>query len=210
MPVIWRADGNYPFTLVNGKYVTEEKRNNSGIYSWQGEATLYHTFKDDSELDVKGYYFYSRRGLPGAVTLYNPLSDETLWDENTFVQARYRKHFSPRWSLQAQAKYNHGWNKYKDEGKEYTDGYYREKSPARRILYFRNRSLPSFGSFDPFVGAGWGDKQVAKQFAGMSFPYKIYFHQCLQCTLPARMAHGHGFAGAYCHFGACRERYGPR
>ena len=81
-----RADGNYPFTLVNGKYVTEEKRNNSGIYSWQGEATLYHTFKDDSELDVKGYYFYSRRGLPGAVTLYNPLSDETLWDENTFVQ----------------------------------------------------------------------------------------------------------------------------
>lgn len=52
-----RADGNYPFTLVNGKYVTEEKRNNSGIYSWQGEATLYHTFKDGGELDVKGYYF---------------------------------------------------------------------------------------------------------------------------------------------------------
>ena len=131
-----RADGNYPFTLVNGKYVTEEKRNNSGIYSWQGEATLYHTFKDDSELDVKGYYFYSRRGLPGAVTLYNPLSDETLWDENTFVQARYRKHFSPRWSLQAQAKYNHGWNKYKDEGKEYTDGYYRENH--RQDEYYLN------------------------------------------------------------------------
>ncbi|MDE6347112.1 MAG: TonB-dependent receptor [Bacteroides sp.] len=121
-----RADGNYPFTLVNGKYVTEERRNNSDIYSWQGEATLYHTFEDGGELDVKGYYFYSRRGLPGAVTLYNPLSDETLWDENTFLQARYRKHFSPQWSLQAQAKYNHGWNKYQDEGKEYTDGYYRE------------------------------------------------------------------------------------
>lgn len=121
-----RADGNYPFTLVNGKYVTEEKRNNSDIYSWQGEATLYHTFGDGGELDVKGYYFYSRRGLPGAVTLYNPLSDETLWDDNTFVQAHYKKRFSDRWSLQAQAKYNHGWNKYEDEGKEYTDGYYRE------------------------------------------------------------------------------------
>lgn len=121
-----RADGNYPFTLVNGKYVTEEKRNNSDIYSWQGEATLYHTFGDGGELDVKGYYFYSRRGLPGAVTLYNPLSDETFWDDNTFVQARYKKRFSSRWSLQAQAKYNHGWNKYEDEGKEYTDGYYRE------------------------------------------------------------------------------------
>lgn len=28
--------------------------------------------------------------------------------------------------MQAQAKYNHGWNQYKDEGKEYADGYYRE------------------------------------------------------------------------------------
>lgn len=121
-----RADGIYPFTLVNGKYVTKERRNNSYISSRQGEATLYHTFRDGGELDVKGYYFYSRRGLPGAVTLYNPLSDETLWDENSFVQARYKKQFSPQWSLQAQAKYNHGWNRYEDEGKEYADGFYRE------------------------------------------------------------------------------------
>lgn len=121
-----RADGIYPFTLVNGKYVTKERRNNSYISSRQGEATLYHTFRDGGELDVKGYYFYSRRGLPGAVTLYNPLSDETLWDENSFVQARYKKQFSSRWSLQAQAKYNHGWNRYEDEGKEYADGFYRE------------------------------------------------------------------------------------
>lgn len=74
---------------------------------------------------MKGYYFNSRRGLPGAVTLYNPISDEILWDENTFVQARYKKRFSSKWSLQAQAKYNHGWNRYEDKGKEYADGYYR-------------------------------------------------------------------------------------
>lgn len=121
-----RADGNYPFTLVNGKYVTKEKRNNSDIYSWQGEATLYHTFGEGGTLEVKGYYFNSRRGLPGSVTLYNPLSAEKLWDENTFVQARYKKQFSPRWSLQAQAKYNHGWNKYEDEGKKYVGGHYKE------------------------------------------------------------------------------------
>lgn len=120
-----RADGVYPFTLVNGKYVTKEKRHNSAIYSWQGEAALYHTFGDGGELDVKGGYYYSRRGLPGAVTLYNPLSDETLWDENPFVQARYKKRFSPRWSVQAQAKYTHGWNLYEDKGKEYEQGVYR-------------------------------------------------------------------------------------
>lgn len=52
-----RADGNYPFTLVNGKYVTEEKRNNSAIYTYQIEPTLFHTFKDSSNLELKAYYF---------------------------------------------------------------------------------------------------------------------------------------------------------
>lgn len=117
-----RADGNYPFTLVNGKYVTKEKRNNSEVESWQGEATLYHTFKDDGELDVKGYYYQSRRGLPGSIILYNPATDERLWDKNGFAQLRYRKHFSDQWALQAQAKYNYSWDKYRDEGADYVDG----------------------------------------------------------------------------------------
>lgn len=59
------------------------------------------------------------------MTLYNPISDETLWDENVFIQTRYKKDFSQKWSLQAQAKYNHGWNKYEDKGNEYADGLYR-------------------------------------------------------------------------------------
>ncbi len=122
-----RADGNYPFTLVNGKYVTHERRDNSQIHSWQGEATLYHTFNDGSDLDVKGYGFYSKRGLPGAVTLYNPLSDETLWDKNFFLQARYKKQFDKHWSLLAQGKYNYGWNRYEDQGAQYTEGNYRER-----------------------------------------------------------------------------------
>ena len=117
-----RADGNYPFTLVNGKYVTQERRNNSAIHSWQGEANLYHTFADSSELDVKGYYYYSERGLPGAVTLYNPTSREKLWDKNGFTQVRYRKNFNERWSLQAQGKYNYGWNRLEDRGKQYETG----------------------------------------------------------------------------------------
>ena len=76
-------------------------------------------------MELKAYYFYSKRGLPGSVTLYNPISDETLWDENVFIQTRYKKDFSQKWSLQAQAKYNHGWNKYEDKGNEYADGLYR-------------------------------------------------------------------------------------
>lgn len=117
-----RADGNYPFKLVNGKYVTDEKRNNSDIYSLQGEANLYHTFKDSSELDLKTYYYYSGRGLPGAVTLYNSISRERLWDENFFTQLGYKKDFSKQWMFRVHAKYNYSWNRYEDTNVKYEGG----------------------------------------------------------------------------------------
>lgn len=122
-----RADGNYPFRLVNGKYVTDEKRNNSAIYSWQGEANLHHTLRDSSLFSLKAYYYSSKRGLPGAVTLYNPLSTEKLWDENYFAQAQYRKRFNGQWSLKAQAKYTYGWNRMCDYGTPVDNGFYTER-----------------------------------------------------------------------------------
>ena len=39
-----RADGNYPFTLENGKYVTRERRNNSAIDSPHAEGNVYAAF----------------------------------------------------------------------------------------------------------------------------------------------------------------------
>ena len=117
-----RADGAYPFKLVNGKYVTKEKRYNSDINTWQLEGNVFHTFADESEWNTKVHYYDSKRGLPGAVTLYNPHSDERLWDRNFFVQSKYRKQFNHQWSLQAQAKYNYAWNKYTDLGPEYENG----------------------------------------------------------------------------------------
>ena len=142
-----RADGNYPFTLKNGKEVTRERRNNSDIYSWQGEANLYHTLRDSSQLSVKAYYYYSKRGLPGSVTLYNPISNEKLWDENFFAQSQYRKRLNARWSLNLQAKYTHGWNRTRDYGKQYTDGmsqdWFRQDElyASAALLY---RPLPQF------------------------------------------------------------------
>lgn len=116
-----RADGNYPFVLENGKLTGEEKRQNSDIESYQGELNVFHSFSSDDEMRVKAYYFKSERGLPGAVVLYNNHSDERLWDENFFMQARYKK-FSPKVSLLVQGKYNYAWNKYVDEGVEYVGG----------------------------------------------------------------------------------------
>ena len=134
-----RADGNYPYTLVNGKYTTRERRNNSAIHSMQGEINLYHTLRDSSSLSLKGYYYYSKRGLPGSVTLYNPVSREKLWDENCFLQAQYRKTFSSCWSLKALAKYTHGWNRDTDYGNQYEGG--EDHSIHRQDEYYLSAAL---------------------------------------------------------------------
>ena len=132
------AEGEYPFTLKNGTLVTEQKRINSDVESYQGEVNLFHTFKDESELSAKAYYYNSKRGLPGAVILYNSESDERLWDENFFAQAKYKKSFSPQWTLQAQGKYNYSWNKYEDTGVEYIGG--KQTDTNRQTEYYLSAS----------------------------------------------------------------------
>ncbi len=117
-----RSDGQYPFLLKNGKYTQTEKRNNSEVDSWHTEWNLMHEFKEDKKLNVKAYYYQSERGLPGAVILYNPVSNERLWDKNAFVQAKYQDKIAEKWSLQVLAKYNYAWNKYQDKGAQYEGG----------------------------------------------------------------------------------------
>ncbi len=116
-----RADGVYPFTLVNGRERTREKRYNSDILAWHSEANLYRT-DDRSDLNVKAYAFRSERGLPGSVILYRTGNDERLWDVNAFLQAAYRRRLSDRWTMQAQVKYNYSWNKYEDTDPKYEGG----------------------------------------------------------------------------------------
>ncbi len=117
-----RADGIYPYTLRNGNTTSRQRRYNSDITAWQAEANAYHTFADGGELSAKVYWYYSRRGLPGTVILYADASDERMWDEDFLAQAVYRRTLGRRWRLQAQMKYAHSWNRYRDWGSQYADG----------------------------------------------------------------------------------------
>jgi outer membrane cobalamin receptor len=114
--------GEYPFTLVNGEHVTQERRQNSDVLSWNVEGNLYHCFTDGSRLTAKVHYYDSERGLPGSVILYNNLSDERLWDKNAFAQVRYQKTFTEKWRLQVEGKYNYSWTKYEDTDVKYVGG----------------------------------------------------------------------------------------
>ena len=117
-----RADGNYPFTLINGQLTEEHKRRNSDIESWRTELNLHGDLGKGSTLSVKGYYFDSERGLPGSVILYNEYSGERLWDRNAFLQLHYDKRFNEVWAMRVQAKYNYAWNRYEDVNNKYEEG----------------------------------------------------------------------------------------
>lgn len=134
-----RADGAYPFTLVNGKNRTHEKRHNSDITSWHGEANLYHTFRDGSRLDTKAYWFYSERGLPGSVILYNKTARERLWDEDFFAQTAYSRQMGRMWKLTGRLKYTHSWNKYEDTDVKYDGG--KQTDVSRQDEYYGSFTL---------------------------------------------------------------------
>ena len=125
------SDGEYPFTLVNGKVVTRERRLNSDVNAIRAEANLFGNIGRGGELSVKGNWMSSQRGLPGSVVLYNKDARERLWDETWFAQAHYKVPLGEKWQLQGQLKYNYAWNKYTDEKEYYPNGiiedYYTQK-----------------------------------------------------------------------------------
>lgn len=140
------ADGNYPYTLVNGRNVTKERRANSDIDSWHAEANIFCNLYDGSEIRAKGYWYWSERGLPGAVILYNPVSTERLRDDNAFLQLRYRKRFNTRWALQAQGKFNHAFNRDSEEGPQFNGGKYQAEHRQREYY------LSATAQFTPLPG----------------------------------------------------------
>ena len=117
-----RADGQYPYTLINGELETREKRRNSDIHSFHLEGNLFGDFGRGGELSFKAYYFDSERGLPGSVNLYNKNTSERLWDNNFFVQSGYKNVLNEKFTLRAMAKYNYAFTRYLDINDKYAAG----------------------------------------------------------------------------------------
>ena len=109
-----QSDGDYPFTLVNGGLVTEEKRRNSDVKNLRLEGNVYGEMGKGGSLRAKIYYYDSERGLPGSVILYSNTANERMWDNNFFVQANYENALSEQWKVRADVKYNYSFTRYMD------------------------------------------------------------------------------------------------
>ena len=120
-----RADGRYPFSISTGKNILSGKRNNSDIESWRAEINLSGHITPSQEWKLKGYFYDSERGLPGAVIIDNSYSAERLSDRNYFIQAGYENKISKKIKVKGALKWNYAWNRdYNDLSHGTTDYHY--------------------------------------------------------------------------------------
>ena len=114
------ANGAYPYLLkygsAEGDSTSREKRENSDVKNMRLETAFFFQPSRETTGNLRFYYFQSERGLPGATIFYNTknYSKQRLWDHTFFVQGHMDHHISPKWVLQANAKYNHGYLRYLD------------------------------------------------------------------------------------------------
>lgn len=110
-----QSDGRYPFLIRyggDGDSTSMEKRTNSDVRTATVEGNIFTDFNSHSKLNVKLYYYWSDRGLPGAVIFYNTRSKERLTDHNAFGQVHYENRFNSKFAYQVNAKFNFAQQRY--------------------------------------------------------------------------------------------------
>ena len=98
-----------------GDSTSIEIRQNTDVENLRAEMALYGSDSVQSGY-IKGYYYQSERGLPGATIFYNTLnfSSQRIWDRSAFVQGHYERNFNNIVALQLNAKYNYTFTHYLD------------------------------------------------------------------------------------------------
>ena len=113
------AHGRYPYLMHYGTQANDstsiEIRQNTDAQNLRAEAALYGSDSVQNGY-LKGYYYQSERGLPGATIFYNTqnFSSQRIWDRSAFLQGHYERNFANIVSLQLNAKYNYSFTHYLD------------------------------------------------------------------------------------------------
>lgn len=121
--------GKYKFTYrVADSYDTTAIRENGDVNALRVEGGFWGSVPD-GYWKIKGYFYNSERGYPGAVVKNKFSHEDRQWDLNTFVQGSFRKDYSDRYSLSVNGKYAYDYLHYladpnKDEALMYIDNRY--------------------------------------------------------------------------------------
>lgn len=111
------AHGRYHFryhkVLPNGTtaWDTTAVRENGDVHAWRAEAGLFG-YMPGGKWHIKGYYYDSEKGIPGAIVNNVWKNSQRQWDRNAFVQGNVTYTAIRGYDLQVNAKYGNDWMRY--------------------------------------------------------------------------------------------------
>ncbi len=110
-----KANGEYPYLIKYGSSSdTTAYRKNSDVQSINPYITIAGKFKNGSKISLKNYFYWSERGLPGAVVYYNPFSAQRLWNVDFFTNLQYKTVDTLRFQFLTNIKYSQNYLRYLD------------------------------------------------------------------------------------------------
>ena len=84
---------------------TTAVRENGDVNSWRAEAGFFG-YMPQGKWHIKGYYYQSEKGIPGAIVNNVWTNSQRQWDRNAFVQASYTQTLTQGCDIMAAAKYS--------------------------------------------------------------------------------------------------------
>ena len=164
------AKGNYPFVDYETG-LAKSRRSNSDIRTYRVEYDAAYALNDSNKIKFKAYYHDSKRGLPGAVILYNDFSDQRLDNSSFFSQLSWQKDFSSKSRLIINSKYSADHKYYIDPsyqnsaGKLENDFYQKEFYLSAAAAYKIIPSLSLSYAVDYFINTLKRTDGFAQDFA---------------------------------------------
>lgn len=110
-----KADGKYKYRYqkTNG-YDTTAVRQNGDIEALHSELALHAKVGQNGQASLKGYYYDSERGLPGAIVANNYDHVQRQWDRNYFVHASFQNSYQDNYEFLANVKFSRDYSRYID------------------------------------------------------------------------------------------------
>ena len=104
---------HYEKRLADGSIAwdTTAVRENGDVQAFRAEAGLFG-YSQSGKWHLKGYYYQSGRGIPGAIVNNVWKNAQRQWDRNAFVQGNYTTEITDKLSLQANIKYSNDYLRY--------------------------------------------------------------------------------------------------
>lgn len=90
---------------------TTAVRQNGDVNAWRAEMGFFG-YLPEGKWHIKGYFYTSQKGIPGAIINNVWKNSQRQWDRNAFVQGNFTQRITRGYDFQFNAKYSNDWMRY--------------------------------------------------------------------------------------------------